>query len=141
MPGEQADLVDHLSAPFTMVRLLLRPGTRYQQQRETMAPFNRIVQQDEHMRRDTSDVLRRAVAAGQTAYLLVNNKAEGSSGTSFGDDGHLQMSVYFDDPADEATAQKLVMHGIRRALHALVRPRLLTITPRHAPRTNDGSVE
>jgi uncharacterized protein YecE (DUF72 family) len=79
MPGEQADLVDHLSAPFTMVRLLLRPGTRYQQQRETMAPFNRIVQQDEHMRRDTSAVLRRAVAAGQTAYLLVNNKAEGSS--------------------------------------------------------------
>jgi hypothetical protein len=24
------------------------------------------------------------------------------------DDGHLQMSVYFDDPADEATARKLV---------------------------------
>ena len=79
MPGEQADLVDHLSAPFTVVRLLLRPGTRYQQQRETMAPFNRIVQQDEHMRRDTAAVLGRAMAAGQTAYLLVNNKAEGSS--------------------------------------------------------------
>jgi uncharacterized protein YecE (DUF72 family) len=79
MPGEQADLVDHASAPFTMVRLLMRPGTRYEQQRETMAPFNRIVQQDEHMRRDTISVLRRAVAAGQRAFLLVNNKAEGSS--------------------------------------------------------------
>ena len=79
MPGEQADLTDHTSAPFTMVRLLVRPGTRYQQQRETMAPFNRIVQQDEHMRRDTVDVLRRAAAAGQRAFLLVNNKAEGSS--------------------------------------------------------------
>jgi len=79
MPGEQADLVDHLQAPFTMVRLLMRPGTRYEQQRETMAPFNRIVQQDEHMRRDVVSVVRRAVAAGQRAYLLVNNKAEGSS--------------------------------------------------------------
>ena len=79
MPGEQADLSEHTSAPFTMVRLLMRPGTSYQQQRETMAPFNRIVQQDEHMRRDTVDVLRRAAAAGQRAFLLVNNKAEGSS--------------------------------------------------------------
>jgi uncharacterized protein YecE (DUF72 family) len=79
MPGEQAGLVDHLHAPFTMVRLLMRPGTRYEQQRETMAPFNRIVQQDEHMRRDVVSVVRRAVAAGQRAYLLVNNKAEGSS--------------------------------------------------------------
>ena len=79
MPGEQADLLDHTSAPFTMVRLLMRPGTRYEQQKETMAPFNRLVQQDEHMRRDTVDVLRRAAAAGQRAFLLVNNKAEGSS--------------------------------------------------------------
>jgi uncharacterized protein YecE (DUF72 family) len=79
MPGEQADLVDHARAPFTMVRLLMRPGTRYEQQRETMAPFNRIVQQDEHMRRDVISVLRRAAAAGQRAFLLVNNKAEGSS--------------------------------------------------------------
>ena len=79
MPGEQAELVDHLSAPCTVVRLLMRPGTRYEQQRETMAPFNRLVQQDEHMRRDTTAVLRRANAAGQRAFLLVNNKAEGSS--------------------------------------------------------------
>ena len=79
MPGEQADLVDHVNAPFTMVRLLMRPGTRYEKQRETMTPFNRIVQQDEHMRRDAVDVLHRAAAAGQRAFLLVNNKAEGSS--------------------------------------------------------------
>ena len=79
MPGEQADLVAHAKAPFTMVRLLLRPGTRYEQQRETMAPFNRIVQQDEHMRRDATAVLRRALDTGQRAFLLVNNKAEGSS--------------------------------------------------------------
>jgi uncharacterized protein YecE (DUF72 family) len=79
MPGEQADLVVPASAPFAMIRLLVRPGTRYQQQRDTMAPFNRIVQQDEHMRRDVTAILGRAVRAGQRAFLLVNNKAEGSS--------------------------------------------------------------
>jgi uncharacterized protein YecE (DUF72 family) len=79
MPGEQADLVRADTAPFVMVRLLMRPGTRYESQRETMAPFNRIVQQDEHMRRDVLNILRRAAAAGQRAFLLVNNKAEGSS--------------------------------------------------------------
>jgi uncharacterized protein YecE (DUF72 family) len=79
MPGEQSDLVVPPSAPFSMVRLLMRPGTRYQQQRDTMAPFNRIVQQDEHMRRDVTSILTRAARAGQRAFLLVNNKAEGSS--------------------------------------------------------------
>lgn len=79
MPGEQVDLVDPAAAPLTIVRLLMRPGTRYAQQKDTMAPFNRIVQQDEHMRRDVTAILRRAAAAGQRAFLLVNNKAEGSS--------------------------------------------------------------
>ena len=79
MPGEQVELIDPAGAPFTLVRLLMRPGTRYAQQQETMAPFNRIVQQDEHMRRDVTAILRRAAAAGQRAFLLVNNKAEGSS--------------------------------------------------------------
>jgi uncharacterized protein YecE (DUF72 family) len=79
MPGEQADVVVPPSSPFTMVRLLMRPGTRYEQQRETMAPFNRIVQQDEHMRRDVASLLARAAGRGQRAFLLVNNKAEGSS--------------------------------------------------------------
>jgi uncharacterized protein YecE (DUF72 family) len=79
MPGEQAELVVPPSSPFTMVRLLMRPGTRYEQQRETMAPFNRIVQQDEHMRRDVVSLLGRAAARGERAFLLVNNKAEGSS--------------------------------------------------------------
>ena len=79
MPGEQAGLIPQASAPFVMVRLLMRPGTRYEQQREEMRPFNRIVQPDERMREDVVGILRRAAKEKRRTYLLVNNKAEGSS--------------------------------------------------------------
>lgn len=79
MPGEQADLVPQGAAPFVMVRLLMRPGTRYEQQREEMRPFNRIVQPDERMRQDVVGILARAGREKRRTYLLVNNKAEGSA--------------------------------------------------------------
>jgi hypothetical protein len=37
-----------------------------------------------------------------------NGPVESLSGYVIGDDGHLQLSVYFDDAADAAKAQKLV---------------------------------
>ena len=79
MPGEQADLVPQRAAPFVMVRLLMRPGTRYEQQRQEMRPFNRIVQPDEQMRQEVVAILSRARREKRRTYLLVNNKAEGSA--------------------------------------------------------------
>ena len=79
MPGEQVSLVPQESAPFVMVRLLMRPGTRYEQQRQEMRPFNRIVRPDERMRHDVTGILTRAAREKRRTYLLVNNKAEGSA--------------------------------------------------------------
>jgi len=79
MPGVQATVVPPGSADFVVVRLLLRPGTRYEDQREIFRPFNRLVQPDEEMRLDVTRLLKRSLSAGQRAYVLVNNKAEGSS--------------------------------------------------------------
>ena len=79
MPGEQASLVAQRNAPFVMVRLLMRPGTRYEQQRQEMRPFNRIVQPDEVMRQNVVGILARARREKRRTYLLVNNKAEGSA--------------------------------------------------------------
>ncbi len=62
-----------------MVRLLLRPGTWYEEQRQVFAPFDALVEPDEDMRRDVLDIIRRSVNAGRGTFLLVNNKAEGSS--------------------------------------------------------------
>lgn len=78
-PGDQAATLPPESQPFVVVRLLLRPGTTYEDQREVFAPFDRLVEADETMRRAVVDIVERAVTPSRPVYLLVNNKAEGSS--------------------------------------------------------------
>jgi len=79
LPGDQAALVPVEKMPFVMVRLLLRPGATYAQQREAFAPFDRIPEPQEKMRGQVVDLVSQAVARAIPAYVLVNNKAEGSS--------------------------------------------------------------
>jgi len=79
MPGDQADVVPPEDLPFSVVRLLLKPGTWYEDQREAFRPFNRIIAPDEAMRRQVEQLARRTLARGRKIYILVNNKAEGSS--------------------------------------------------------------
>ncbi len=67
------------TAPFVVVRLLLRPGTKYEDQREAFRPFNRLVAPDPEMRSEVVDLLQRAARRQMPAFVLVNNKAEGSS--------------------------------------------------------------
>ena len=78
-PGEQAELLPPEELPFSVVRLLLRPGTWYEDQRERFRPFSRIVEPDEQMRREVVTIARRIVNRGRGVFVLVNNKAEGSS--------------------------------------------------------------
>jgi len=79
MPGAQARTVPPEEQPFVMVRLLLRPGKWYENQKQVFAPFDKLVEPDDDMRRDVIEIVHRASAAGRRAYLLVNNKAEGSA--------------------------------------------------------------
>lgn len=79
MPGEQAAVVDVSRAPFAVVRLLLRPGTRYESRRDAFRPFNRIVEPDDRLRRDVTRIVTDAAGRQQPVYVLVNNKAEGSA--------------------------------------------------------------
>ena len=79
MPADQANVVPPEDLPFTVVRMLLKPGTWYEDQREAFRPFNRLVAPD------PDDAARRVAVAGRAlmrkkrVYFLVNNKAEGSS--------------------------------------------------------------
>lgn len=79
LPGDQASAVPIEKMPFLMVRLLLRPGATYEEQREAFAPFDAIPEPQEEMRGQVVDLVARAVARAIPAYVLVNNKAEGSS--------------------------------------------------------------
>ncbi len=79
MPAEQAATVAPEGLPFTVIRLLLKPGTWYEDQREAFRPFNRIVAPDPVMRRDVAAIAGRALQRKKRVYILVNNKAEGSS--------------------------------------------------------------
>jgi uncharacterized protein YecE (DUF72 family) len=79
MPGVQARIVAPETQPFVVVRLLLKPGTWYEHQRQVFAPFDTLAAPDEEMRRDVLDIIRRGVNGGRGVYLLVNNKAEGSA--------------------------------------------------------------
>jgi uncharacterized protein YecE (DUF72 family) len=79
MPLAQAGVVQLETLPFLVVRLLLRPGMWYEDQRERFQPFDRLVEPDEQMRREVVELIARAVARAMPAYILVNNKAEGSA--------------------------------------------------------------
>ena len=77
MPAEQRRVIPLATGPFVMVRLLLRPGTGYEDRREEFLPFDRIVDENRDMRSEVVGIVREAAAAGVPAYVLVNNKAEG----------------------------------------------------------------
>ncbi|HUU33478.1 MAG TPA: DUF72 domain-containing protein [Vicinamibacterales bacterium] len=79
MPLAHAEVVPPETLPFSVVRLLLRPGTWYEDRRDRFRPFNRLVEPDEAMRDEVVALTTRALAKGRKVYVLVNNKAEGSS--------------------------------------------------------------
>jgi uncharacterized protein YecE (DUF72 family) len=78
MPEAQAARVPVTSAPFVVVRLLLRPGTGYDERREEFLPFDRIVDPNPELRAQVIELVRAALGRPETpVYVLVNNKAEG----------------------------------------------------------------
>jgi uncharacterized protein YecE (DUF72 family) len=79
LPAAQARLVPVETAPFAVIRLLLPPGTQYEERKAAFAPFDRIQEPDEAMRSEVEALVRQAEASGRKTYVLVNNKAEGSS--------------------------------------------------------------
>jgi uncharacterized protein YecE (DUF72 family) len=78
--GEQLKTPGIFTAPFVVTRLMLPPFTRYEDKREEYAPFNRIVNAQLSMREDVVELAARASEAGvRSLFVLVGNKAEGSS--------------------------------------------------------------
>jgi len=77
--GDQLDLPGSVSGPFLIARALLRPGRTYDEAVDAFAPYDRIQEPNPELRRDILRLIDTAVTTRIPAYLLVNNRAEGSS--------------------------------------------------------------
>lgn len=77
--GEQLDLPGAVSGPFIVARALLRPGRTYDEAVDAFAPYDRIQDPSPALRADLLRLIETAVRTRIPAYLLVNNRAEGSS--------------------------------------------------------------
>lgn len=77
--GEQLDLPESITATFLVARALLRPGRTYNEAVERFAPYDRIREPSPRLRQDLARLARTAAGLRIPAYLLVNNRAEGSA--------------------------------------------------------------
>jgi len=77
--GDQLDLPGAVSGPFLVARALLRPGRTYDEAVDAFAPYDRILDPSPPLRRDLVRLVETAVHTRIPAYLLVNNRAEGSA--------------------------------------------------------------
>jgi uncharacterized protein YecE (DUF72 family) len=64
---------------LAVVRLMLPPGHRYDELKAAYAPFDRLVDPQPAMRADVLRLVDETAARGMQLFVLVNNKAEGSS--------------------------------------------------------------
>lgn len=62
-----------------VIRWLLRPNLQYEQAKDLYAPFNRLAEEDIPARREVAACATEAVRAAAEAYVIINNKAEGSA--------------------------------------------------------------
>ena len=81
MPGlaEQHTRMGGFTAPFTVLRLLTPLKMSYEAAKKRARPYTKIVEELPVMRRDSVDLVRKAVAEGRRAYVLVNNRSEGNA--------------------------------------------------------------
>ena len=78
-PVTQWRVTGGAQAPALVVRWMLARYLRYEAARERYAPFDRIVDPDPHTCQSIATLVRRACNQGLPAYVVVNNKAEGSA--------------------------------------------------------------
>lgn len=79
LPGQQARIVPIEPESLVVIRLMLRPGTQYEQRRVTYAPYDGLRDIDDAMRDEVTELLSICDKLRCTVYVLVNNKAEGSA--------------------------------------------------------------
>jgi hypothetical protein len=76
---EQARLLEKLEPGTLVVRWNLHPNYVYEEAREHYHPFTRLVDEDLPTRVALARLCLETVAGGHAAFVIANNKAEGSA--------------------------------------------------------------
>jgi uncharacterized protein YecE (DUF72 family) len=77
--AEQHERMKSFTAPFTVLRLLTPLGMSYEAAKKRAEPYTKIVEELPEMRRDTVDLVQKAIAENRRSYVLVNNRSEGNA--------------------------------------------------------------
>ena len=77
--AEQHTQLGRFTAPFTVLRLLTPLKLSYEAAKKRTEPYTKIVEALPAMRRETVELVRKAVAEGRRTYVLVNNRSEGNA--------------------------------------------------------------
>lgn len=75
----QMQLPEAITAGFTVVRALLRPGRPYEEAVATFAPYEQVRDPNPEARQALRDLIARARERNEPAYIFVNNRLEGSA--------------------------------------------------------------
>jgi uncharacterized protein YecE (DUF72 family) len=76
---QQLQIVSPFYQPALVVRWMLHAGLEYRVAKERYEPFDRIVDEDEPSRHGIAVAVLDALVAERHAFVIVNNKAEGSA--------------------------------------------------------------
>jgi uncharacterized protein YecE (DUF72 family) len=77
--SEQHQRMELFTAPFTVFRLLTPLKMSYEAAKRRAEPYNKIVGELPEMRRDTVDLVKKAMEDKRRAYVIVNNRSEGNA--------------------------------------------------------------
>jgi uncharacterized protein YecE (DUF72 family) len=81
-----------------VIRWLLRRNRGYDEARDRYGPFDRLAEPDPDTRNAVAALVAEALAQGREVFVIVNNKAEGSSPLSV-----VELARALAEPADDGT--------------------------------------
>ncbi len=76
---EQHQRMDTFTAPFVVFRLLTPLKMSYEAAKTRAQPYDKLVGELPEMRRDTVNLVKKAIADQRQAYVIVNNRSEGNA--------------------------------------------------------------
>ena len=76
---QQLETLPAFRQPALVIRWMLRAGLTYEGAKDRYEPFDRLVDEDVHSRETIATAVLDALVAERGAFVIVNNKAEGSA--------------------------------------------------------------